>query len=93
MKIKNACSVLISSIVSLIAVGAHATTLTAENAQKVIQNKAACDTKKADESIDCNEADQLFEQIKSSKNVQMIYKIYLQQNVQMEMEYAGHTGG
>lgn len=94
MNIKRIGLVLVSSISAVMAVGAHASTLESEKMLKAISKKASCDSNRQARNSDCEEADAIFEQIKDSKNVQIIYEMYLQQNVQMEMEFSGHgTGG
>ena len=90
MKNKRSSSMLIKSIVVLMVTAAQASAMTSQQAHAIIKAKAQCDAQASSSREFCDEATSLFNQLKKSKKVQLIYQLYLEESVQMEMEFDGH---
>jgi hypothetical protein len=62
--------------------------------QKVVRNQILCEkTGHADDTTDCKDVNAQFESLKRSSNIELIYEIYKNEKVQMEMEFSTHGNG
>ena len=90
---KNFASLILSSIVTAFASIAQASSVNNQQVYDQVNRKVLCDLGENSKDLNCSEVEKQFDDIKNSNNVQTIYQLYLEEAVQLEMEYVGHGSG